>query len=485
MMKRLFFITIILGLLSSCDDNDSFSTSQNDFLTFSSDTISMDTVFSTVPTPTYSFWVYNKSGDGIRISQARLQRGNQTGFRVNVDGFYLDNNHGSLVSDVEVRKGDSIRVFVELTSAFNGSDVPQLVEDNLLFRLESGNELLVNLRAWSWDAVLLDSLRVSSATTLDSDKPLVIRHSIVVDSSAVLTINSPAKLFFGSGAGIDVYGTLMVNPNNNGPVVMRGDRTDRMFPYLPYDRVSGQWSGIRFHSSSTGNVIRNADIHSCDHAIVCDSAAYDSTTVRLYMENSIVHNCNGAGVKAFNSNISIINCQITNTLGDCLAVYGGSAFVVYTTLAQFYPFSADRGAALSFRNTHDSYNYPLHMVECYNTLVTGYADDVIMGESGDSTVAFNYYFRNCLLRTPVVEDSLRFVSVKWEAADDSIQGKNHFKLIDEDNLVYDFHLDSLSTARQRAFTVPSLPYDRDGVTRHSETPDIGCYEYVANDNGIN
>lgn len=44
-----------------------------------------------------------------------------------------------------------------------------------------------------------------------------------------------------------------------------------------------------------------------------------------------------------NSNVTIVNSQITNTLGDCVAIHGGSALIVYCTIAQFYPFSADRG----------------------------------------------------------------------------------------------------------------------------------------------
>jgi len=83
-----------------------------------------------------------------------------------------------------------------------------------------------------------------------------------------------------------------------------------------------------------------------------------------------------------------------------------------------------------------------------NSIVTGYADDVVMGDAydGDSLRAFNFYFANSLLRTPLVEDTLNFVDIRWETPKDSIQGKEHFRLVDEKNLMYDFHLDSLSTA---------------------------------------
>jgi hypothetical protein len=71
-----------------------------------------------------------------------------------------------------------------------------------------------------------------------------------------------------------------------------------------------------------------------------------------------------------------------------------------------------------------------------------------MGEHSDTTATMDYRFENCLLRTPRVEnDTLSFRNITWETPKDSLQGKQHFVTIDEDNLYYDFHLDSLSTAQ--------------------------------------
>ena len=56
------------------------------------------------------------------------------------------------LNGLEVRNKDSIRVFVELTTPINGNTDPTLVEDNLIFTLESGVRQKVNLNAYSWDA---------------------------------------------------------------------------------------------------------------------------------------------------------------------------------------------------------------------------------------------------------------------------------------------------------------------------------------------
>ena len=82
------------------------------------------------------------------MDRIRLRRGNQTGYRVNVDGIYLDNANGSQTSDVEIRRNDSILVFVELTPGETGQQDPVLLEDDLLFTLESGVEQKVCLQAW-------------------------------------------------------------------------------------------------------------------------------------------------------------------------------------------------------------------------------------------------------------------------------------------------------------------------------------------------
>ena len=132
-----------------------------------------------------------------------------------------------------------------------------------------------------------------------------------------------------------------------------------------------------------------------------------------------------------------------------MSVIGGVADISYCTLAQFYPFSADRGAALRFTNYRGDTDIPLLRLRCEGSILTGYDEDVLMGGIRDTVAAFEYQFVRTLLRTPKVEtaDSIRYSEILWETSKDSIQGKKHFKTIDEDNLYYDFHLDSLSTAQ--------------------------------------
>ena len=435
MMKRLFFLcTIASMLLLACSEDDKFSADRGNMLNFSVDTLTLDTLFSLVPSSTYHFWAFNHSSSGIRISTVRLERGVQSGFRVNVDGTFLN----PVGSDFEVRKGDSIRVFVEVTTRENHAEEPQLVEDNLLFTLESGVVQRVNLRTYSWDAKKYNGLVVRSDSVIESSQPIIIYDSLQVDSGCTLTIRN-TTLYFHSNAGIKAYGQL--NAVNS---VFRGDRLDHMFDYLPYDRVNGQWKGIELMRTSKLNTLISCEIRNAMTGVVCDSTM-------LRMDSCKVHNSRGDGLSAYNSNIYLDQCQFTNSLGDCVTVKGGTAQIDHCTLAQFYPFSANRKAAIRFSNT----NIDL-ILSCRNTLITGYEADVVMGEEmekkneKDTTKLgqFSFHFNNCILRTDSVDDE-RLENIIWETPKDSVEGKKHFRVFDEENLYYDFTIDSISPAFAR------------------------------------
>ena len=478
MMKKLLRAIpalLVLLLWTACSADDDFSSATDLRLTFSTDSVAIDTVFSRVPSSTRTFWVYNRSGKGIKCKSVRLAKGNQTGFRVNVDGIYLGSTTGYQTSDIEIRNNDSIRVFVEVTTPTVNSDAPVRISDDLVFTLASGAEQRMPLTAWSWDALLLHDIHVSSDTLISSSVPIVVYGNITVDSLATLKVMG-TTVYFHENAGIHVYGRLVTDALNNRETVFRGDRLDRMFDYLPYDRVSGQWQGIRFHSSSFGNELRNTHIHSTYHGIVCDSAACDSTRSRLWLENCTIHNCQGYGLLAHHANITLRNCEISNTLNDCMAVHGGIVSIQHSTLAQFYPFDAMRGHTLYLSNRHHDATAGLRAA-IVNSLITGYADDVLGGDR-DTTALFDYRFENCLLRTPRVTDgdSVCYVNVIYEDAKDTIMaGKKNFACVDEDNLIYDFRLSSTSRAIDAALPITSLPADRYGV-RRDEHPDIGAYE---------
>ena len=59
-------------------------------------------------------------------------------------------------------------------------------------------------------------------------------------------------------------------------------------------------------------------------------------------------------------------------------------------------------------------------------------------------------------------------------------GRSNFRTVDYNNFVFDFHLDSLSSARGIASDeyLGILPYDKDGMLRPVGGVDAGCYQYM-------
>lgn len=472
--KKGFFYIISLvwasTMMVGCADDETFSSSRSDLLSFSMDTVSLDTTFSNVPTPTRSFWVYNRSGKSIRCASVRLENGNQTGYRVNVDGSFLGPTVGYQAQDVEVRKGDSIRVFVELTSNQQYSDSPQLVKDKLFFQLESGVQQEVSLEAYSWDALLLKDLHIQRDSTIKGNKPIVVYGGITVDSLATLTIGAGTRLYFHEDAGLKVYGSLHIAGEAGNEVVIRGDRIDNMFDYLPYDRTPGQWQGVLLKPSSFDNVIAFTDLHSAYHGIVVQSN--DVSRQKLRMQNSTVHNCQGNGIAIDSAKVQLYNCQITNALEHPLYVHGGDVEVNGCTIAQFYPFDGRRATAIGIKP-------PVENLRVVNSLVTGYHDDEVVWSSPEEGEQLNFSFDHCVLRTEKMDtdDSLKFTNVIYEDIKDTVRfGEKHFRLFDTDNLKYDFRLRKESAAVGVADAATSLPTDRLGF-RRDEKPDVGCYEY--------
>lgn len=460
-------------MLTACTDDESFTSSQGNRLAFSVDTVRMDTVFSAVPTPTKTLWVYNRSGDGLRCTNVRLQNGNQTGFRVNIDGVYLGSESGFQTTDIEIRDKDSIRVFVELTSPETGYEDPQFMSDKLLFTLESGVVQEVPLEAYSWDAELMRDMVISRDTTFEGTQPRVVYGTMKIEEGATLTLSPGTQLYFHGGAGMEVYGTLKSLGTAEDNVVLRGDRLDHMFDYLPYDLVSGRWDGIYFFEPSYDNVLQYTDLHSPQNAIICDSSDVERT--KLTLKSSIIHNCQGHGIFSTHSRIEAYNSQITNALRDCLFFNGGVVVLQHCTVAQFYPFDSRTGYALNF---NASIEHPM-LLTCINSIITGYGEDVIYGGQEEEEAIYDYRFVNSVLRTPKIEDDEVFANIVWEDPEDTttVWGEKHFVLVNLNRQHFDFHLAENSKAIDLGDPEYAIPLDRDGKPR-DDKPDAGCYEFL-------
>lgn len=467
--------------LAACDSYDTFTTDRSATLAFSTDTVRFDTLLATVPSATKTLIVYNHGDKGVRISSVRLEAGADSPFRINIDGQDLSRTTDNLATDFDVRRRDSIIVRIEVTMPEEATDSVTTVSDRLAFRLESGIEQTTALVAYGQRADFHRAWVVTADTTLRPYRPIVIYDSLVVAAGATLTLDAGTQLLFHEGAGVEVHGTLVAHGTLEAPVVLRGDRTDHIFDYLTYDRLPSRWQGVRLHPESMLNELEYVDLHSGFYGILCDSALTD--TLKLRLNACRIHNLGGDGLRVKAATVEVANTELSNTLGHCVSLVGGSSAFTHCTLAQFYALDANRGDALHLTNRGDDDTYyPMRRASFVNCVITGYAEDVLMGawfENQDYEA--NYYFQNCFIATVPTDDPARFVAITYDDPKSETASYRNFKLIDTHNFVYDFTPDSASAIRGMA-DIPAAqpwPLDRLGRSRLADgAPDAGCYEYV-------
>ena len=468
--------------------DEEYTSSPNDKLSFSKDSIRFDTIISGFPTKTYSFSVYNHSTKAIRIPQISLKNGKDSPFHVNADGTALSDG---IATDFEIAGKDSMIVYLMANVPDKDSDTPTNYADELQFTTESGLLQSVILSASGQDVITLKNHHISESTTLGAKRPYRVMDSLVVDKGATLTLAAGTQFLFHFGAKLRVYGTLRIEGTIDAPVVLRGDRLDYMFVNQPYDRTPGLWKGIDIMSQSHDNYINYADIHSGEYGVKVDSVG-DVTQRILTIENSKIHTVSNHAVDVRMANVFIGNSLLANAGGDCLHVRGGDVVLLQCTLARFYVFTGGYGHAIDFANFDGNARLPLHRLQLDNCIVTGYQDDEMMGGSNEDFKddEFNYLFNYCLMNTPEPKKpDDHFQNCLWDVAENGdnkdeavIKEKNFAKEFNLDYIDFSFELSPHSKAVGTANAELSEAYPND-IAGHERgnKPDMGCYQHQNED----
>ena len=121
-----FILIIFLIFINSCRKDFDTIKSKGD-LTFSKDTVFLDTVFSNISSSTRSFKVYNRGNSAITIPTINLARGESSFYRLNVDGL-----SGKSFENIDILAKDSIYIFVEATIDFSEVTNP-IYTDSIVF----------------------------------------------------------------------------------------------------------------------------------------------------------------------------------------------------------------------------------------------------------------------------------------------------------------------------------------------------------------
>jgi len=131
-LKNIFYIFSVIFLLFYACNDDAFETVKSSGeLRFSRDTIFLDTVFTNISSSTRTLKIYNKSKQNITIPTIELGRGEQSFYRLNVDGI-----PGKSFENIEILSKDSIFIFVEATIDFSRVTNP-IYTDSIVFDSEN------------------------------------------------------------------------------------------------------------------------------------------------------------------------------------------------------------------------------------------------------------------------------------------------------------------------------------------------------------
>lgn len=471
-----FQFTLLL-FMGGCDTSVDYSDNPHHILSLSADTISFDTIFTSIGSATVSMMIYNKNAVALRFS-ASLAGAESSDFRMNIDG-----ESGVSVHNIEIRSNDSLYLFITVTINPDQIDTPLFATDSVLFTLESGVTQSVNLIAYGQNVNIVRGATILSDSVFLANKPYLIYDSLFIGPEATLRIMPGTTLYFHKGAGLGVLGTLIAAGTLDSIITFRTDRLDNLFSDLPYANLSGQWEGLRFYPGSYYNNLEYCQIQGSRYGISAVSRSSDTLTLSL---NSIViHNTEGNGFEAVNCNVIVGNSLFSNAGGNCVSLVGGRSHFLFCTIANFYPWG-ERDKSLAVSNKVLDALFPLYEATFVNCVITGSENEALGGVLIDSlSPQLNaetslFIISNSLLLTT---DTLRgyFSNIVLDQSENPVSGSGNFRIINSVDYIYNFRLDSLSPARNIANKeyVTEYPIDISGIPRtDTDQPDAGCYQFT-------
>lgn len=497
----LFFTLTFLVLIASCR-NDFETIPSTGQLTFSKDTVYLDTVFTNIGSSTYRLKVYNKSNNDIYIPTIQLERGENSGYRLNVDGIA-----GKSFQNIEILAKDSLYVFIETTINYNAVTNP-LYTDKILF--DNGANLQdVDLVTLVQDAVFImpnqnpitreiDVLTLNGNETniqgrflndneliFTNQKPYVIYGYAAVSENKTLTIEAGARLHFHANSGLIVAknASLKINGTLNEEVIIEGDRLEPIF-----DETPSQWGTIWLRAGSKNHQINYTTIKNGTIGIFIDSIG-STTTPTLKLKNTKIHNHGLYGILGRETNILGENLVIGNAGFSSLAcTIGGTYNFTHSTFANYWNSSLRQFPTVLINNFFTYVNSNgIETTETRNLVEANFSNCIIYGNNNVELIldnvtgaTFNYNFKNNLIRFDDFNNN--YADFEEYNFDDVTHFQNN--IINQtpdfrDTTINDFIIGENSAANNQANQTEAnqIPTDILGVDR-TINPDIGAYQHI-------
>lgn len=501
-MRKILIISILAFIVfTSCRKDFSAGLSSGKLI-FSKDTIYLDTVFTNIGSSTYNLKVYNKSNHAISIPTIKLEKGENSFYRLNVDGI-----PGKQFQNVEILAKDSMYIFVETTIDYNQVTNPiytdaivfdsgdnlqdvklvTLVQDaNFLYPSKDLNGLIETIKIGidaNGNEIKVNGFYLNDNTTFTNEKPYVIYGYCAVPNGKTLTVDAGAKIHFHSNSGliIDKNATLIMNGELDNTITIEGDRLEPEFSSIP-----GQWGTIWLRAGSKNNLINNTIIKNASAGIIIDSIGNTSPT--LTIKNTQIYNSTNFGILGRETNIYGENLVINNSGQSSLAcTVGGTYNFVHSTFANYWNQSLRQLPSVLVNNYFSYIKNGAEVIEPRNLQAANFINCIIDGNNNIEFILdkvegadFNYSFKNNALRFDDFNNSYTTIpEYNFEDTnfyvDNIFNGNPDFKNPNNNELIIGENSDGI----QKAETQGSLnvPFDILGIPR-TLPADIGAYQHI-------
>ena len=457
----LVYLVIFIFIQFSCTTEDEIISDNPDFqLTFSGDTITFDTVFTSLGSVSKRLMVHNPNQNALIIEQIYVGNGMESPYSITVSG-----KESNIIENQHILGNDSLLVLVSVTIDPTVESLPFVVRDSIVF-MTNGNLQDVKLQSWGQNAHFLGDSILSCETTWIPDLPYFLYGSILVDSLCTLTIEKGVQVYSSFDAFIFIKGSLSVNGDADERVLFRNERLEQK-----YENVPGQWGGIIFLEGSKNNFIEYADIRNMQYGVRLGTP--DSDTIPdLILKHVRIENSAVGGIVAFTSDLIAENTLVNTSAGYAVGnIAGGNYSYNHCTIAN-YPiifFSGQSALVLTDNIELDDGNTITASlnITIFNSIIWGYLDEevIVNVELADE---FSLSSHNSIFKTSldIFEGEGNYISTETD----------FMQFVDVEN--YDYTPDSLSPAIDNAIgsemLIDLFEHQRDSL------PDIGAIEYLFN-----
>ncbi|MDX9927281.1 MAG: hypothetical protein RBT28_07915 [Bacteroidales bacterium] len=444
-----------LLIAAACISCDPLANPVSGRLSFSSDTISFDTVFSGYGSATLELRVKNLEDDPLLIDRIWLGGGSGSPFRINIDG-----QPATEAQNVTLARDDSLFIFVIVTIDPTGADLPLAVTDSVNF-ISGSHSGRVILEAWGQDVRLVDEDILTPAVWTEG-KPYVIRDHLLVDTLATLTLEPGTRVYMHHGAMVTVAGSLVAAGTAEKRITIATDRLEK-----EYRDVPGRWKGLRFQSCSHGNILNHTDIRNAEIAVRIDGLP--SSVPDLSMNSTTLMHNTVASLAAKHADLFAVNSLFAHSGFSTVSLAeGGSYEFIHCTISNSWEYSFRSEPALLIRQGTGV----MATVSVINSVVSGSLGDELMIQAPVSAVAAAFRADSSLIKV----DTL---AADWysTALFTRVITTRPPLFIDEN--AWDFRPDTLSPLLDRAgkTEMKLWPADIRNKPRPAfDGPDIGAFE---------